>query len=96
MEPWVFLSFFIIVVGIPVIGGIWAAMHKQRLKFEEKKLEVMGAQTAEKAAQYASQVELLEQRMRVLERIVTDRGFELSAQIEDLREPTARKELTRG
>ena len=33
-------------------------------------------QTAEKAAQYAAHTERLEQRVRVLERIVTDKGIE--------------------
>ena len=47
---------------------------------------MMGSQTAEKAAQYASQVERLEQRMRVLERIVTDKGYDVATQIEALRD----------
>ena len=41
---------------------------------------------AEKAAQYAARTEQLEQRVRVLERIVTDRGADLSSQIERLRD----------
>ena len=42
--------------------------------------------TAERAAQYASQVQQLEDRVRVLERIVTDSGYNVSAQIEALRD----------
>ena len=42
--------------------------------------------TAEKAAQYASHVEQLEARVRVLERIATDKGADLAQQIEDLRD----------
>jgi hypothetical protein len=41
---------------------------------------------AEKAAQYAAQTERLEQRVRVLERIITDKGVDLSDQIERLRD----------
>ena len=41
---------------------------------------------AEKAAQYAAQTERLEQRVRVLERIVTDRGVDLADEIEQLRD----------
>ena len=52
-------------------------------------LELKGVKTAEKAAQYAAQVEKLEQRMRVMERIATDRGVELALEIEDLRHSTA-------
>jgi hypothetical protein len=42
--------------------------------------------TAEKAAQYASRVTELEDRVRVLERIVTDRGYDVATQIEALRD----------
>jgi hypothetical protein len=42
--------------------------------------------TAEKAAQYAAHVERLEQRVRVLERIITDKGVALSDEIEQLRD----------
>ena len=41
---------------------------------------------AERAAQYASQVQKLEDRVRVLERIVTDGGYNVAAQIEALRD----------
>lgn len=40
---------------------------------------------AEKAAQYAAQTERLERRVRVLERIITDRGTALSDEIDGLR-----------
>lgn len=81
------IGFFMVVVGIPVIMGVLADMHKRRLKLREKELELLGAQTAEKAAQYAAQTERLEQRVRVLEQIATDKGIETAAQIEALREP---------
>jgi hypothetical protein len=81
------LGFFMIVVGIPVIAGVWGDMYKRRLKLREKELEVMGSQTAEKAAQYAAHTERLEQRVRVLEQIVTDKGIETAEQIEALRAP---------
>ena len=55
--------------------------------FREKKLEVEATMAAEKAAQYASRTTELEQRVRVLEQIVTDRGAQTAAQIEALREP---------
>ncbi len=80
------LGFFFIVVGIPVILGIGADMYKRHLKFKERQLEALSNETAEKAAQYAAQTERLEQRVRVLERIVTDRGADLSDEIEKLRD----------
>lgn len=55
-------------------------------------MELMASQTAEKAAQYASHVDRLEERMRVLERIATGRGADLAAEIEDLRDPASQLE----
>jgi len=80
------IGFFMVVVGIPVIMGVLADMYKRRLKLREKELELLGAQTAEKAAQYAAHTERLEQRVRVLEQIATDKGIETAQQIEALRE----------
>lgn len=80
------LMFFLIVVGIPVIGGIGAEMFKRWLKHKETMASAMNAQAAEKAAQYAAHTERLEQRVRVLERIVTDRGIEVADEIEKLRD----------
>ena len=56
-------------------------------RFREKKLEVEAQAAAEKAAQYASRSTELEQRVRVLEQIVTDSGAQTAAQIEALRKP---------
>lgn len=80
------LIFFMIVVGIPVIAGIGADMFRRWLKHKEKMAEALNAQTAEKAAQYAAHTERLEQRVRVLERIATDKGLDLSDEIERLRD----------
>lgn len=86
-KTWLVLGFFMIVVGIPVIMGVVGDMYKRRLKLREKELEILGNQTAEKAAQYAAHTERLEQRVRVLEQIVTDKGVETAQQIEALRAP---------
>lgn len=85
MNGYFVLGFFFIVVGIPVILGIGGDMYKRHLKFKEKQMTLLSNETAEKAAQYAAHTERLEARVRVLERIVTDRGIELSAEIEKLR-----------
>jgi hypothetical protein len=83
------IGFFMVVVGIPVIFGVLSDMHKRRMKLRERELELLGSQTAEKAAQYAAQTERLEQRVRVLEQIVTDKGIETASQIEALRDKPA-------
>ena len=83
MPDWV--MFFMIVVGLPVIGGVGADIFKRWAKLKEKQLDHAAVLAADKAAAQATHIERLEQRMRVLERIATDKGTDLSAQIEDLR-----------
>ena len=73
----------LIVVGLPVILLMIIASRYFRLR--EKKLEVEATLAAEKAAQYASRSVELEQRVRVLEQIVTDSGAQTASQIEALR-----------
>lgn len=75
----------LIVVGLPVI--LLMIIANRWFKLREKKLEVEAGLAAEKAAQYASGNMELEQRVRVLEQIVTDRGAETASQIEALRQP---------
>lgn len=80
------LAFFMIVVGIPVIASTWSDVQKRKLKLREREMQLTSTQTAEKAAQYAAQTERLEQRVRVLERIVTDKAPMLADEIEALRD----------
>jgi ABC-type phosphate transport system auxiliary subunit len=74
----------LIVIGLPVMLLMIIANRFFRLR--EKKLEVEASLAAEKAAQYASRSTELEQRVRVLEQIVTDSGAQTASQIEALRE----------
>lgn len=62
---------------------VWLSHNR---KLEEKRIEATASQSAEKAAQYASRVTELEDRVQVLERIVTDRGYDIATQIEALRD----------
>ena len=80
------LIFFVIVVGIPVLGGIGYAAFQRWLQHKEKMSKLIADQTAEKAAQYAAHVERIEARVRVLEQIATDGGAQTAAQIEALRD----------
>ena len=66
-----------------VFGIVWV---RSRSKLEEKRLRATAENSAEKAAQYVSHVAELEDRVRVLERIVTDRGYDVATQIEALRD----------
>jgi hypothetical protein len=74
----------LIVIGLPVMLLMIIANRFFRLR--EKKLEVEASMAAEKAAQYASRSMELEQRVRVLEQIVTDTGAQTAGQIEALRD----------
>ncbi len=80
------LIFFMIVVGVPVAGGIAVSAFQRWLQHKEKMSELIADKTAERAAQYASHVERLEARVRVLEQIATDGGAQTAAQIEALRD----------
>ena len=73
----------LIVIGLPVI--FLMVLANRFFKYREKQLEVETMKAAEKAAQYASRSSELEQRVRVLEQIVTDSGAQTAAQIEALR-----------
>lgn len=68
----------ILALCIPIVA-IWAK-HKQKIA----QIEIEA--TAEKAAQYATRNTELEDRVRVLERIVTDKGYDIATQIEALRD----------
>ena len=63
--------------------AIWT-QHQQ--KIAAMPVPSTAENTAERAAQYASKVQQLEDRVRVLERIVTDRGYDIATQIEALRD----------
>ncbi|HUP67079.1 MAG TPA: hypothetical protein VM145_02575 [Sphingomicrobium sp.] len=73
----------LIVIGLPVML-LMMAFHRF-FKFREKQLDVQAQLATEKAAQYAASNAQLEQRVRVLEQIVTDGGAHTAAQIEALR-----------
>ena len=76
----------ILALSIPIVAVVSATVIRPWLKLQERKLELEAQMTAEKAAQYAAKTERLEQRMRVLERIVTDKGIDLSNEIDRLRD----------
>lgn len=83
MDP-VLIPILAVVFGctIPVVA-IWS---KHQQKMAQIQSETTADATAEKAAQYAAQVKGLEDRVQVLERIVTDRGYDIATQIEALRD----------
>ena len=86
MDPGEVIAFISVVV-VPAMLIIYLANRFFGLR--EKKLEIEAMNAAEKAAQYASHAKEIEERLRVLEQIVTDGGVQTAAQIEALRAPRA-------
>jgi len=76
----IFIPFFAIglTFSIPLLA-IWTKHRKDVMQMQVNA-------TAEKAAQYAASNKELEDRVRVLERIVTDGGYDVATQIEALRD----------
>lgn len=86
---------FIIVFGsiiLPMLLGFYAIRRWFNMK--ERRMEIEATQAAEKAAQYAVQNKVLEDRVAVLEQLAIDSGAETAAQIEALRQLPERKEST--
>ena len=81
-ETWI----WVLIPITAIVMGIFAGIAKHYFRLKERQLEVANQMTAERSAQYAAQSERLEQRVRVLERIVTDKGVDLAEEIERLRD----------
>ena len=75
-------------VSIPVVAFVSITTNRY-FRLREKQIEFAAGQAAEKAARYAASGAEMEQRIRVLERIVTDRGIDIADEIERLRETSA-------
>ncbi len=69
------------------LAAIMIAPFKMWIRVKERQIVAQTELAAEKSAQYAAHVERLEQRVRVLEQIATDKGLETAEQIEALRKP---------
>ena len=79
----------VIAVFIPIVAlmiPIVAIWTKHQQKIAEMQVHTTADATAEKAAQYASKITSLEGGGGVLERIVTDKGYDVATQIEALRD----------
>ena len=76
----------IIALIIPIVAIIAGTVVKPWFALKERQMELEAKMVAEKAAQYAAHNEKLEQRVRVLERIVTDKGIAVADEIERLRD----------
>jgi mannitol-1-phosphate/altronate dehydrogenase len=71
----------IIALMIPIVAIL--TTHQRKVE------EIRAAALSQNAAQSAARAQALEERVRVLEAIVTDKSYDVSAQIEALRAPSA-------
>ncbi len=84
---------FILVVT-PFAAGIGLIWYAVRRKIKNLRAELAAHSTNTTAERYASEKSEMEERIRVLERIVTDRGYDVATQIEALRDaPDAQRLL---
>lgn len=78
---------FGLLIALTIPSVVFIYLFNRFFRLRERKMELEAIVTAEKAAQYAASNAELEQRVRVLEQIVTDGGAQTAAQIEALRAP---------
>jgi uncharacterized BrkB/YihY/UPF0761 family membrane protein len=84
-ENAIFALIPILGVSIPIFGILLTGFRRWA-DLKEKQLQATASATAEQAAQYASRIATLEERVAVLNRIVTDRNEGLAVQIDALRD----------
>ena len=75
-----------------VVGIVWV---RSQARLEEKRIAAGAADRGKQDPQQAKQIAELQERVRVLERIVTEGGYDLASQIEALRERPAELERQR-
>jgi hypothetical protein len=72
------------------LAAIFAGVWRQSLRVKERDLDRLSGETVRLTDQSSRRIDELEQRVRILERIVTDRGLGLAEEIERLRDLPAR------
>ena len=78
------MGLLVVVGGVIAIFGMLTEAYKARMEMMARKYEALAVQGKAEAGNSSDR---LEARLRVLERIATDKTAKLSAEIEDLREP---------
>ncbi len=71
------------IVFISVGFGVMYDMYKKHLEFKEKTIN-LNSQTNEQAIAMKKKVQTLEDRIQVLEKIVTDEGYNVQKEINKL------------
>ena len=79
-------------VLIPIVAII-AGVFKHNIRVKEKALDQARDRQGESDRRHAVETNRLEERVRVLERIVTDKGMDLSEEIERLRDKPSVRDM---
>ncbi|WP_241461734.1 hypothetical protein [Aurantiacibacter luteus] len=96
MDPDLMGIFTFVLLVLMIVFPFAYMINKREQEHKERKLELQARIEEAKAAQAAAPGEIqahLEDRLRVLERIVTDPGADLSRQIDALRDMRAEREI---
>ena len=80
------IAFAALVIGLIAGAGIWLSAYERRLTNRERELELRAKLVESDSGKDGGELSKLEQRLRVLERIATDKSGKLATEIEDLRE----------
>lgn len=80
---------FFIVIGLPLFLIFGQPVIRRWLELRGRKLELQAQWAQQRAARLDKETDGLEQRVRVLERIVTERGLVVAEEIELLRDRPA-------
>lgn len=88
-ETMAVLAGFGVVIGALITAG---EMFKRFMAFKERQIET----TAKHTARYVAENQALVDRVAVLERIVTDKGYDVATQIEALRDTRRIEEADAG
>ena len=75
-----------LLVAVPIAGVLGGGYFLVRGKFNQLRLALAEERGSNKTAQIATEKMALEERVRVLERIVTDKGYGIAEEIEALRD----------
>lgn len=86
------IAFCALIVGIISIAGILLDAHNRGLKNREKELELKVRLADAEGRSRIAGLPQVEERLRVLERIATDRTPDLARTIENLRDTAVSKE----
>ncbi|MGZ3197334.1 MAG: hypothetical protein ACXWI5_07700 [Croceibacterium sp.] len=87
------VGFFGMLIAVVCVGGV---SFQRWVSYKQRKAELDAEAHRATLSERGDYAEMLEERVRVLERIATDRGLDLAHEIEALRDRQVLPQLERG